>query len=617
MTVHTRPNVIRLALFSAVLAVTLLSALSGGASRAFQETPTPTPSPLPPTATPQPTVTPIPSPTPTLPAPTLVPPTPLPTLPPTPYVPPAQSALASVQSLDTLRVGTVFNAYPFSWLNERGEVEGYEADVLRALAVDLGVAIEFVQVTRQNADDFLRSGRVDLLAGQQVHTRDREEQFDFTHPYYVNYEMMVVLTDAPYRTLADLAGQPVAVAIGSRSERALRHWSLQSGITYDIRTFFTESAALDALAAGEVAGMVGSLDSLRRAGRQGMRLIDEPVLTEYYALVIRRYDANLRNLLNRSIQRLKASGRLESIFAQWFAEDPLDFRLLIPIYERLFDDARTLDDFPADMPYPAESVADRIQQGAPLRVAGLVPPGEQPPNAQFRLTNPLNQALVDELARRWGVPVQLIPGSPLSAVDLVVSGQADLAVGVTPIWDGADRVEYSQPYILHGNRLAVPSNSRIVNGFQDMLGTGWWIGYFADDAPDADRIKALAEFFGVTANINEPFPIYNEDNALYTMIIENNIDAVFGDNLRLIALIRDGYENSVRLIDTPLGDDAPIAFAVPRNDVAFRALVDFTLEDMARDGTYQRIWQETFAVGEPVPLRYHAEVSPDVRLELP
>ncbi len=330
---------------------------------------------------------------------------------------------------------------------------------------------------------------------------------------------------------------------------------------------------------------------------------------------MREHDVNLLNVLNRSLQRLKASGRLEDIFKGWFNEDTIDFVDLVPIYDALYDDVRSIDDFPTDMPTPVESVTARIARGESIRVAGLVPFGEEAPNALYSITNPLNQALIQEMARRWGVQVEVVPGSPLIAVDQVVNGSADIAVGVSPRWDGADRVEYSQAYVRHGNRLAVPANSQIVNGFQDMLGTGWWIGYFADDAPDADAIIALAERFGVSANIREPFAIQNEGDAFYTMTVENNLDAIFGDGLRLTALMRDGYDSTVRILDTQFGDEMPITFAMPRNDSEFRALVNQTLQDMAADGTYQRIWAEQFAVGDPIDIRYYAPVSPDRKIE--
>jgi ABC-type amino acid transport substrate-binding protein len=604
----------RRVLLIGLLAAALVGLFVYGSSRpgeAFQGSDTPTPPP-PPTATPTPvpSSTPLPSPTPTDAAPTLVPPTPLPTVTATPFQPPTESGLATAQTDNVLRVGTLYNAYPFAWLNEQGEVSGYEADILNAIGIELGVDVRFVQVTRHNADETLLSGQVDLLIGQQVHTRDREQLFDFTHPYYVNQERMVVMTDAPYSDLGQLAGLPVSVEMGSRSERALSQWSAQTGVQFDVRPYLSESAALDALANGEAQGMVGELDSLSRAGRQHMRLIDTPVLDEYYAIAVRRWDANLLNLLDRSLQRLKASGRLDEIFNTWFPGSTIDFTTLVPVYEMLYDDQRQLKDFPNDIPYPQNPVLKRLDSGQPLRVAGLVAPGQDAP-AQARIINALNQALVEDMARRWGVQIQMVPDSVLNAVDLVVNGQADLAVGVSPRWDGADRVDYSLPYIKHGDRLMVPATSRLT-GFADMLGTGWWIGYFADDAMDADHIKKFADIFGVGQNIRDPFAIQRESDAIYIMVTEQNVKAVYGDSLRLLALVRESDQgNDVKILDTPYGDDLPITFAVPRNDADFRDQVNQTLQDMARDGTYQQIWAQDFGMGDPLLIPYWAADSPD------
>jgi len=579
------------------------------AAQEVSPSPVPTDTPEPPTATP------LPPPTFTLPAPTLVPPTPLPTVTPTPLTVAAESGLANVQRDGVLRVGTYFNAYPFAWLNEQGQVAGYEIDVLNAIAIELGVGLEFVQVTHHNARDTLLSGLVDVLAGQQFHTRDGETWFDFTHPYYLNTERMVVLTEAPYVTLQDLAGQPVGVTIGSRSEHALRLWSEQHGVTFDIRFYFSESAALDALAAGEVQGMVGTLDSLRRAGRQGMRLIDEPVLEEYHAMVVRRHDVNLRDVLNRSLQRLKASGRLDEIFSAWFAEDPVNFDVLVPVYERLYEDERALADFPADMPIPAVSVQTRIAQGQPVRVTGIVPAGQET-SAYWALMNDFNRALVEEMARRWGATVEYLPNPPENAAALVAGGQADLAVGVSPAWDATLRLEYSLPYLTHGDRLMVPQGSQITTGFADLLGTGWWIGYFADKPGDADLIRKYAEMFNVSRNINDPFAINREADAINTLTVARNVDAIFGDSLRLNGLLRQAGDSAgVKILPTEYGDDRPITFATPYGDADFRNLIDSTLQDMARDGTYQTLWQTYFGLGDPLPILYFAPINPDLPAE--
>jgi ABC-type amino acid transport substrate-binding protein len=618
LTAHPHASRRLLAVCAAASLLALL-AVAGGlltTSAAAQEgTPVPAATQTPaPTATHTPAPTATPSPTPTQAVPTLVPPTPRPTLTATPFSPPTESGLAAVQRDQVLRVGTYFNAYPFAWLNEQGTVTGYEIEVLEAIAIELGLELEFVQVTRHNALAMLLSGGVEVLAGQQLRTRDRESIVDFSHPYYVNAARMVVLTEAPYVTLRDLAGQPVAVEIGSRSERALHLWSEASGVAFDVRPYFTESAALDALASGEVQGMVGVLDSLRRAGRQSMRLIDESVLDEYYALVVRHRDVNLRDLLNRSLQRLKASGRLEEIHNTWFSDDDMPFAALVPVYERLYEDERALADFPTDAPVPDRPVTQRLTGGEPLRVAGIAPADQDTP-AFTTIINDLNRALVEEMARRWGVQVDYLPDSSQTAAALVAGGQADLAVGVSPAWDATLLVEYSLPYLTYGNRLMVTQPSAVSSGFADMLGTGWWIGYFADEPAHADLIRRYAEIFRVSANINDPFAIRREEDALYTLTAARNVDAIFGNNLRLLGLLRKSGTTGVKILPTQYGDDHPVAFAVPRADVDFRALVDATLQDMARDGTYQTLWTTHFGEGEPLPIPYYAPLSPDAPLD--
>lgn len=553
------------------------------------------------TATPTtvPTETPLPSPTYTLHAPTRVPPTPVPQEPtPVAQTRVTQSALAGIQASDTLRVGAYFNAAPFTWLNERGEVDGYEADIINAIAIELGLTVEFVQVTRQNDDEMLLSGAVDVLIGQQARSHDREAIFDFSHPYYVNEHRMVIRQGEPYGSLEQLAGHAIAVEIGSRSERALRRWSEARGVPFEIVTYLSERAALDALAAHEVDGMVGLLDSLRRAGRQQMSLVNEPVMVEPYAIVLRRADNNFRRLLDRSLQRLKASGRLEQIYAEWFGAEPMDFVTLVPVYDDLYEDTRGVDDFAPEVTLPAYPVRERLASGQPLRVAGIAAEGQDAP-AVVRLMNGLNRALVEEMARRWNTTVEYVPDSVTDPAALVASGAADLAVGVYPRWSGADEFDYSLPYLMHGDRLLVPANSRL-SGFQDMLGTNWIIGYFADDPDGEEQVMKYAEHFNVGQNLRT-FQITRESDAIYTMTVEDNISAIFGDSLRLQALMRESDPSSVKLLDDVF-DLQPVAFALPRGDSDFRLMVNTALQEMARDGTYQALRQTHLDIGEPVTI---------------
>lgn len=529
-------------------------------------------------------------PSPTSPAPTLVPPT----LVPTSAAEAAQlanvSGINTLQSEGKIRIGTRYNVFPFAFLDENGILRGYEVDLIQAIAVELGVEIEWVQLTGENQVEELAAGAVDVLIGEQAVTRATEQFTEFTHPYYLNKQMMVVKEESSAQDFNGLAGQTVGVVQSSPSDTALSEYP-NAGWT--VQYFFTDKDALDALDRDEIAGMAGELDDLSRAGRQGMRFLGQPLRLDPYAIAVRPYDVNLRNLLNRALQRLFASGRLEDIYKQWFSDD-LDFDVLVPVYENVFDDPRTFYEFNPDLPIPESSIVGRIQAGETLQVSGL----SMNPNAPTydRLLDPFNRAIMDEMARRWGVAVNYIPDSSANQVELLVSGQAMIAIGVTPRWDGADRFDYSRPYGIRRDQLMVLEEGRYQQ-FADFRG-GSVMGFWYENPEDRARIEEIAGALLVNATPYE----FRSIEEIVDQFNNRNVDGIFGDSLRLIA-IQDLSSTSGlpwKIVDEEYSR-TPLTLALPRNDLKFRLLVDWTLQDMYFDGTYQQIYRDYFpGGGEPL-----------------
>lgn len=532
-------------------------------------------------------------PTPTLPAPTLVPPTLVPTQASDAPQLAEFSGIATAQNEGVMRVGALFNVPPFVYINERGQLDGYEVDIMNAIGVELGIEIEYVQVTRETARDDLQTGRVDMLIGQQVHSRDAEQFYEFSHPYYLNAQRMVVLEGAPYQAFAELSGQPISVVQGTEGARAVQ--DLVASLGYQVRPYYTQKDALDALERGEVQAMVGELDDLSRAGRQGMRLIVQPVRLDPYAIAVRRFDVNLRNALNRSVQKLWASGSLGGIYGAWFPGTELDFEILVPVYENILADARPISDFNPDVPLPNGSIVDAIRAGETLRVAGL---SNNPDASDYdRILDPLNRAIAEEMARRWGVPIEFIPNTPRTAAfDFMLNGSAAMAVGITPVWDGADRFDYSRPYAFHGDQLMVLEDTRF-NSFRDFRG-GSRMGYWYEDPADAGRIEEIAETLRVNTS---PYEFRSYDD-IVDKFANRNVQGIFADTYQLLAIIEGTRASGLpfEIVQEERYSLVPLAIALPRNDADFRALVDWTLQDMFLDGTYQRIYNETFGFDDPI-----------------
>lgn len=501
------------------------------------------------------------------------------------------SGVATLQQDGVLRVGTRFNVPPFVWLDETGQISGYEADVMRAIAEELGVEIEFIQVTAETEIQMLRTGEVDVLIGQQIKSKQAHEFMSFTHTYYDNRQKMVIREgdQGLYPNISALGAQQVGVVAGSRGEEAINIFTAFNGVGFELVRYLSQDAALDALAAGDLSGVVGEWDDMNRAGRLGMSYVAQDVQIDLYAIGVRRYDVNLRNLLNRSLQRLSQSGTLSTIAGQWFTDrDPVNFAAFIPIYNNIELDSRTVSDFPPDVPLPASSVIEKIQFGQPIVVAGL-DQGQSPLYYDGYLDN-INRAIIEEMARRWGVTVTFMPGSVSNAVDLLATNQADIAVGVRPRWDGADRVEYSTPYFYTGNRILVLETSQF-DTLSDFR-RGSWIGYFQDQPQDGEYLESIGGTFSVYRFADSLDARQNFDS--------RDVDGLYADTLRLLAFMEQYSGYPWLLQSQALGDNPfqPITIATPRNDVDFLTLVNWTLSDMYYDGTLENLWRQYYNIDE-------------------
>ncbi|MBZ0284907.1 MAG: transporter substrate-binding domain-containing protein [Anaerolineae bacterium] len=498
----------------------------------------------------------------------------------------SESGLARVQQDGRVRVGLLYNAPPFGELNVRGEVAGYDADLARSMAEAWGVTFEPVQVTRQTALDALKVGAVDMLVASQVHRRDLDAQVEFSLTYYSGSQVMLVRQDDAAVLLADMANRRVGYVLATPSAEAIGLWQGRSGIGVTVQQYLTLDQAITALVNNEVDGVVANrIQFTVVLSQQGTaRVLDESVGTEPLAVVVRRQDVNWRNLINKTLQYLVRKGRMQEIQQAYFGTIyPLD---LVPIWAGIGDDAPKPDQFPADVPYPSQYALPRIQSSGVVRVAGITDVSVDVPESERRL-DVLNRAIIEALVTLWGMQVEYIPNSVTNAVDLVASGQADLAVGIPLDWSYTDRVDLTAPYFLHGDRLMVKKNDDYET-FIDLRGRV--VGIFASEPGVADRVNALAESVSSGVRI---FTINREQDAALEILDSQNALVVFGDSLKLIPHVQtnpDLLRLSVRGNNPdPWYNRTWVGIAVPRNDIDFRLLVEYSLQELARNGTLQSL----------------------------
>ena len=95
------------------------------------------------------------------------------------------SRLDAILKSGKLRVGTFLQYKPYTFKDPSGEADGWDTDVAKALAEDMGVKPEFVDNSWDGIIPALQADKFDVIIAAMSNTKKRSLVVNFTHPYYM------------------------------------------------------------------------------------------------------------------------------------------------------------------------------------------------------------------------------------------------------------------------------------------------------------------------------------------------------------------------------------------------------------------------------------------------
>jgi polar amino acid transport system substrate-binding protein len=134
---------------------------------------------------------------------------------------PAGSTMAAIQKRGKLIVGVDQTTYLFGYRNPlTGQLEGFDIDIARAIAQAIfgnPGDIEFRAITSAQRIPFVQKGLVDLVSDSMTITCARERYVDFSTDYFNAGQRVLVPSNSPAHSIADLGGKKVCAAAGTTS----------------------------------------------------------------------------------------------------------------------------------------------------------------------------------------------------------------------------------------------------------------------------------------------------------------------------------------------------------------------------------------------------------------
>ena len=222
------------------------------------------------------------------------------------------TTLAEVQKAGKMTVATSPDFPPFESL-EGNEVVGIEVEIMKLVAKDLGVEIEFVQMDFDSVLIGIQAAKYDCAMSGITKDADREKNMLFTSPYYNAAQVIVVKADSEIKTKADLTGKTVSVQTGTTAETGCQAEKIAT------QGYTANADAKAALTTGKVdAWVVDNLTAMQMVEEgDGLVVLEEKMTEEPYAFAFAFGSEDLVAEINKSLEKLINDGTVEQIFTDF------------------------------------------------------------------------------------------------------------------------------------------------------------------------------------------------------------------------------------------------------------------------------------------------------------
>lgn len=226
---------------------------------------------------------------------------------------------------------------PFSFLNDQGQMDGFDIDVAREFAKRLGVELEVVTPAWEVITAGNWAGRWDICIGSMTPTKARAEVLDFPILYYWTPSTVVVHKDnTSIKGPGDLTGKRVGVQSATTYENYLQKSLVIDAVDVppveykiedaEIVPYESEPLAFEDLSLGDgvrldamVTGLLTALEQVK-AGKP-VKPVGDPLFQEPIAVAIDKGDPELADKVVEIITAMREDGTLSKLSEKWIGAD--------------------------------------------------------------------------------------------------------------------------------------------------------------------------------------------------------------------------------------------------------------------------------------------------------
>jgi amino acid ABC transporter substrate-binding protein, PAAT family (TC 3.A.1.3.-) len=234
-------------------------------------------------------------------------------------------------------IGSDIPYRPFEYETTDGTLTGFDVDIASAVFEEqLDVSYEFKPTSFDSIIPSLNNGNFRVIMSAMTINDERDQEVDFSEPYFTAYQTIIVRTDSEITSQSDLEGEIVGVQKGTTGAAAASEVQSEFDGNLEIKEYDQIPGAFQALTNGQVDAVINDNtvnaefaadnDEVRFVEGEGVAAESDgdapPYLTltiENYGIAFREDDDAFLQRVNEALATIKQNGTYDEIYAEYFA----------------------------------------------------------------------------------------------------------------------------------------------------------------------------------------------------------------------------------------------------------------------------------------------------------
>lgn len=224
----------------------------------------------------------------------------------------------------TLKVVTDAAYAPFEY-QDKGEIVGFDIDFVNAVAKEAGYDVKIEHVGWDPVFVEVEGKTADFGVSSITITPEREESYDFTVPYFLSKNEILVPKGSSIKSAKDLEGKKIAVQNGTTGQEVVE--TLFGKNNPNLKKFENNNLAILELKNGGVDAVVADNSVVetyvKNNPKDNFEFIEDEgaFANEFYGLLLPK-GSKLKGDLDKAIKKVIDNGTYAKIYKKWFDVEP-------------------------------------------------------------------------------------------------------------------------------------------------------------------------------------------------------------------------------------------------------------------------------------------------------